>query len=102
VLPAGVCLRLDRCGRFGCVGECRRQTADRRIAVDVPHGHRRQILAFPDPCAEVGHHQRVGAQVVEEVTVERYVFLAYDTGQDLREDGLGDGAGVSHHVAPWC
>ncbi len=95
-------LGLNRRDGFGCVGECGCQTADRGISVDVPHRHRRQILALSHPGAEMCHDQRVGAQVVEEVAVEGYRFLAYDTGQDLREDGLGHGAGFSHHVAPWC
>jgi len=43
-----------------------RQAPDRRIRVDVLHGHHGQALALPHPRAEFGHDQRVRAQVVEE------------------------------------
>ena len=48
------------------------QAADRRVLVDVLHRHRRQVVALADAGAELGHDHRVGAQVVEEVAVDRH------------------------------
>ncbi len=71
----------------------RRQGIDRRIPVDVLHRDRRQVRTLPDPRTEMRHHQRVGAQVVEEVTVGRHLPRTHDLrqccGEDLRETGAG-------------
>jgi hypothetical protein len=45
-----------------------REAGDGRVAVDVFHRHRGQIVALADPRAESGHHHGVGVEVVEEVT----------------------------------
>ena len=46
-----------------------------------------------DAGAELGHQHRVGAQVVEEVSVDRRIVDADDAAQDLGEDPLGGGGG---------
>jgi hypothetical protein len=59
------------------------------MAVDVLHRHGRQVRAFPDPGTEVRHHERVGTEIVEEMTVGRYVLHLDDTGQDFGENTFG-------------
>ena len=84
-----------RDGRLGRgVGERRRQTPDRRTAVHVLHRHRRQVVPLPDPGAEVRHDQGVGAQIVEEVAVERDMVPLHDTREHLGEDLLGAASGA--------
>lgn len=98
--------RGSRCDGRG-LGERRRQSADRRVAVDVPHRHRRQVVPLPDPGAELRHDQGVGAQVVEEVAVEGDMLALHDPGQHLGEDLCGpvhrgdcrDLAGIYHHLS---
>ncbi len=63
-------------------GERRGQAGDGRVLVDVLHRHRRQPGPLPDPGAEVRHDHGVGAQVIEEVAVGRYLIGVYDLGQD--------------------
>ena len=65
----------------GGLGQRRRQAPDRGMPVDVLHRRRRQVGPLPDPGAEMGHHQRVGAQVVEEVAVRRHLLDVHDVGQ---------------------
>ena len=73
------------------VGEGRGQAADRRMPVDVLHRYRRQIPAFPDPGAEMGHDQRVGAQLIEEVAAGRHLLGVHDARQDLGQGSLDAG-----------
>ena len=47
------------------------QAAHRRVQVDVLHRHRRQAAALADRGVEPGHQQRAGAEVVEEMAVDR-------------------------------
>jgi hypothetical protein len=60
--------------------ERRRESSDRGMPVDVPHRHRRQVGPLAHTGAEVRHHQRVDAQVVEEVAVRRHVVSTDEIG----------------------
>ena len=66
-----------------------RQAPDRRMPVDVLHRHRRQVRTLPDPRAELGHHQRIGTQIIEKVAINRHPLGAHHLGQDLGQDGFG-------------
>ena len=59
------------------------------MLVDVLHGHRHKVGAFSDAGAELGHHQGVRAQVVEEVAVDRHTVDVQDVGENLGERRLG-------------
>ena len=76
------------------------QASDRRVPVDLLHRHRRQVGPLPDPCAEVGHHHRVGAEVVEEVAVDRHPLDTDDVRQHLGEDRLGAGRRADGRSVP--
>src|SRR5207247_11413870 len=71
------------------VCERRRKPPDRRMSVDVLYRYRWQVPSLPHPRTEMGHHQRVGAQLLEEVAVDRHAVDAQDTGQHFGEDALG-------------
>lgn len=79
-----------RTRRLG-VREREGQAPDGAVRVDVPHGHRRQAGLLPYPRAEMGHHQRVGTQVLEEVTVGRHMIESHDLGQHRGERRFGAG-----------
>jgi hypothetical protein len=78
------------------------------MRVDVLNGHRGQVLAFSYPRAELGHEQRVRAQVIEEMTIEGHLLGLHYVGQYLGENSLaaghrldGNGPGqISHHDLP--
>ncbi len=70
-----------------------RQPLDRGLLVDVPHRDREASLSS-DPGTEVGHQERVRAQVVEEVAVSRHPLDPEYGGQRVSEDLLGSGR--------WC
>jgi hypothetical protein len=107
-------LTVGRFGRLDVVGEDRGKHSDRRLLVDVRHRHRREVVPFAHPRAEPGHQHGVGAEVVEEVAVDRHVLGAHDIGQHFREESLAFGesgqilsrisgqdvVGVSHQVDP--
>ena len=67
------------------------QASDRRVPVDILHRHGRQVGPLPGPRAEVGHHHRVGAEVVEEVAVDRHLLDTDDVSQHIGEARLGGG-----------
>lgn len=46
---------------------------------------------FPDPGAEMGHRQRVGTEIVEEVAVDGHMFDMCDVGQNVGEKSLDGG-----------
>ncbi|MFC6064150.1 hypothetical protein [Streptomyces ochraceiscleroticus] len=48
------------------------------------------MILFPDAGTELSHQQGVGAQIVEEVTVDRHSVDMYDACHDLGE-GIFDG-----------
>jgi hypothetical protein len=78
------------------------------MRVDVLHGHHGHALALPHPRAELGHDQRVRAQLVEEMTIEGHLLGLHHVGQHLGENSLGadrriSGYGpsqISHHNLP--
>ena len=76
--------------------ERRGQAVDRGVLVDVLHRHRRQVGPLPHPGAELGHHQRVGAQVVEEVRCRPAPLDPHDAGQHLGERPLERAAVAGH------
>ena len=90
--PPRTAARIRRSGRIASrtrgrdvAGQGRCEAPDRRVLVDVLHRHRRQVVPLAHPRAEAGHQHRVGAEVVEEVAVDRHVLGAHDAGQHLRE-----------------
>jgi hypothetical protein len=88
--------RLCRCG-VDMLGPLRRgakrgrERRDRRVQVDVLHRRWRQVRLLADAGREPGHEQRVGAQVVEEMAVDRHPFDAEGARERLGEDLLGGG-----------
>src|SRR5256714_7226118 len=58
------------------------------MSVDVLHRYRRQVSALPHSRAEMGHHQRVGTELIEEVAIDRHAVDAQDVGEHLGEDAL--------------
>ncbi len=62
-----------------------RQASDRGMRVDVLHRYRGQVTALSHAGAELRHEQGIGAEVVEEVAVDRHLALAQDSRQQLSE-----------------
>ena len=85
-----------------------RQAPDRGMRVDVLHRHRGQVLPLADPRAELGHHQRVGTHLVEEVAIDGHLLDLHHVGQHLGEHSHGAGrrlgghgpGQISHHDLP--
>jgi hypothetical protein len=75
------------CGRDA--GECGGQAAEGGVPVDVLHRDRGEVVALAGPGAELGHDHGVGAEVVEEVAVDRHVVDVQDLRQHLDERPLG-------------
>src|SRR5437867_4478810 len=61
------------------------------MPVDVLHRYRRQISALPHSRAEMGHHQRVSTELIEEVAIDRHAVDAQDVSEHLGEDAFGAG-----------
>src|SRR5829696_7156193 len=59
------------------------------MLVNILYRYRRQLWPLSDPGAELGHHHRVGAQIVKEVAIDRDPLDAHDLSQDLGEGALG-------------
>ena len=61
------------------------------MPVDVLHRYRRQVSALPHSRAEMGHHQRVGTELIKEVAIDRHAVDAQDVSEHLGEDAFGAG-----------
>src|SRR5438477_2935953 len=61
------------------------------MPIDVLHRYRRQGSALPHSRAEMGHHQRVGTELIKEVAIDRHAVDAQDVSEHLGEDAFGAG-----------
>ena len=62
---------------------------NRRVEIDVPHGHGRDLQPLADLGAEAGHQQGMGAEIVEEIVFDRSALDLHDLGERGRERLLG-------------
>ena len=73
------------------VWQRRGERSDGRILVDVLHRDGGQAAGLADLGGEVREHQRIRAQVVEEVALHRDLVQPDDLGQRLGQHGFGRG-----------
>ncbi|GAA1214650.1 hypothetical protein GCM10009608_59410 [Pseudonocardia alaniniphila] len=55
------------------------------MAINIRHRHIRKIWPLPNPGAELSHQQGVGTQIVEKVTVDRYLIRTHDICKQVRK-----------------